>query len=254
MINKQADSRKLQQVDQICIDQQNKTEVNSQILLMRQIYENAMCTHIDLGEIQPEWYSGFDLLHRLTLAYLSRERIKRMPASLVQEYLFPPADHISWSCYFYVFTSSWFRRTWVIQETLFSKAKLVMLGRFTFRWDYFQYSVIALAEHRFHMNPYMLSHRGALQGLQHYSWLDIIRRELQQSSTTLLQIMRLTRNFLVSDLRDKVMAVLGLFGDKMVGFEPDYTLKTEKVYTQFGAHLIKLEEGIDMLSYAGTSR
>jgi hypothetical protein len=242
-------------VDAICINQRDKAELNSQLLLMRQIYQNARYTHIDLGDIQPEWYAGFDLLHRLALSYdLSKDRGDLTPANFVREYGLPPADHISWSCYFYPLSSPWFRRTWIIQETVLSKDKVVMLGRFTFMWGFFRQSMEVIGMHSLHTSPYLSSVEDLLQGFLNYTLIDIIGRELEHTNPTLLQVMTRTRNFLVSDLRDKVIAVLGLFGDRTAKFELDCTLMAEEIYTRFAKHLVELGEGIDMLSYAGTSR
>src|SRR6266498_4427693 len=66
--------------------------------------------------------------------------------------------------------------------------------------------------------------------------------------------MHYTSNFLVSDLKDKVMAVFSLFGAAGAEFTPDYSWSTEKLYTEFAGHLVRPEEGAAMLSYAGLHR
>jgi hypothetical protein len=49
----------------LCINQKDMEERTPQVLLMRRIYLNASSVRIDLGDIENNWYPGFDLKQTL---------------------------------------------------------------------------------------------------------------------------------------------------------------------------------------------
>lgn len=53
--------------DALSINQKDMEERTPQVLLMRRIYLNASSVRIDLGDIENNWYPGFDLLNKLSM-------------------------------------------------------------------------------------------------------------------------------------------------------------------------------------------
>lgn len=242
-------------VDAVCINQRDKLELNSQLLLMRRIYRQAQMVYIDLGEVDLAWYHGYDLLHKLSFI---REWVKSSPQqdfSLVSiRYGIPTFDHRAWEEYYWLFTMPWFTRTWIVQEAAWAKQSEIMFGRFTFRWDTLVDSWDLLVQ--FGLLQPSFGDMRVSKGLLGLRDILSVRETCHAGFTTMLQVMRLTREFKTTDARDKCFAVFSLLKDGPVGrgFTPDYTLPVEKVYQQFATYLVRMSEGATMLSYAGLQR
>lgn len=243
-------------VDAICINQGDKLELNKQLLLMRRIYQQAQMVYIDLGEVDLEWYLGFDLLHKLSFIY---EWVKDNPEQdfsiISARYGIPPLDHAAWQEFYWLFTMPWFTRTWIVQEAAWAKESEIMFGLFTFRWDTLidswnllvQFGLLQPSIGDMRVSKGLLGLRDILKVC------DICRRG---GFSNMIQVMRLTREFNTTDTRDRCFAVFSLLGDGPVGrgFTPDYTLPVEKVYEQFAKYLVQMGEGAVMLSYPGLQR
>jgi len=80
-------------VDAICIDQANISEKNTQLLMMQDIYRRSRTVYVDLGDVTPLWYPGYDLLNRAFA-------LASTPA-LAAEAALPPLNHRSncWAAY-----------------------------------------------------------------------------------------------------------------------------------------------------------
>lgn len=253
----QSDKRKcLLWVDAICINQIDKLELSKQLLLMRRIYQRAQMVYIDLGEVDLEWYLGFDLLHKLSFIH---EWVKNSPEQdfsvLSIRYGIPPLDHAAWEEYYWLFTMPWFTRTWVVQEAAWAKQCEAMFGLFTFRWDTLIDSWNVLVQFGLLQPSFgdMRVSKGLLGLRDILRVCDTCRRG---GFSNMIQVMRLTREFETTDARDRCFAVFSLLGDGPVGrgFTPDYTLPVEKVYERFAVYLVRMGEGAAMLSYAGLQR
>ena len=243
-------------VDAICINQIDKLELSKQLLLMRRIYQQAQVVYIDLGEVDLEWYLGFDLLHKLSFIH---EWVKNSPEQdfsvLSIRYGIPPRDHGAWEEYYWLFTMPWFTRTWVVQEAAWARQSEVMFGLFTFRWDTLIDSWNVLAQFGL-LQPSFGDMRVSIGLLGLRDILKVCDTCRRGGFSNMIQVMRLTREFKTTDARDRCFAVFSLVGDGPVGrgFTPDYMLPVEKVYEQFATYLVRMGEGAAMLSYAGLQR
>lgn len=242
-------------VDAICINQNDKYELSNQLLLMRRIYQEAQMVYIDLGEVDPAWYFGFDLLHRLAFIY---EWIKDSPEqdfSVVStSYGIPSPDHLAWEAFYWLFTMPWFTRTWIVQEAAWAKQSEIMFGIFTFRWDTLVDAWNLLVQ--FGLLQPSFGDMSLAKGLLGLRDILSVRQTCRVGFSNMLHVMQLTREFKTTDARDKCYAVFSLLQDGPVGrgFTPNYALPVETVYQQFAAYLVRMEEGAKMLSYAGLQR
>lgn len=242
-------------VDAICINQGDKLELNNQLLLMRRIYQQAQTVYIDLGEVDPAWYQGFDLLHKLCFVH---EWVKNSPEQdfflVSRKYGIPALDHPAWEEYYWLFTTPWFTRTWIVQEAAWAKGSEIMFGLFTFRWDTLVDSWNFLVQ--FGLLQPSFGDMRVSKGLLGLRDILRVRDTCRGGFSNMLEVMRLTREFKTTDVRDKCFAVFSLLKDGPVGrgFTPDYTLPVEKVYQQFATYLVRIGEGAMMLSYAGLQR
>ena len=85
---------------------------------------------------------------------------------------------------------------------------------------------------------------------------DLVRAE--STVTNLIQLLRETNNFRVSDPRDKVIGILGLikspFTKSRLPYLADDTLTVDQVYWRLAVHLFELRSLATMLSHAGLHR
>ena len=90
-------------------------------------------------------------------------------------------------------------------------------------------------------------------GKINFIYLLAIRGGFKNRICDLLKLMQLSRDFFVSDLRDKVLA-LPLMGTTYDGLRRSYSLLVARVYQCFTARLVHRGRGVDMLAYAGLQR
>jgi hypothetical protein len=126
-------------VDAVCIDQSNIRERNAQILLMQRIYASATTVMVDLGEADHTWALGFDVMIKCSRAHHLSDGYRPQEQSSYDAIFssLPPPDHPAWTYYMNIYSSPWFRRTWILQEVAFAKTAQVRYGRFIFPWRTF---------------------------------------------------------------------------------------------------------------------
>ena len=248
--------RPLLWADALCINQEDKSELNAQLKFMHRIYSEAAVVDVDLGEANVSWYPGYNLLTKLSfIAESLGSESRRTPRELYKRYGLPDHMNNDWLAFLWVSSRPWFSRTWTIQEIILAKNAMVRFGEFTFSWKSLYQSTKLIQ--RLEMQPV---HRESVRGLLHLEALGKII-ELQsrpRSNSTLLSIMELTYDLDVSDSRDKINALVGLVGSQdtrsVPPFNADYTVPTATLYHRFGIHLIALGCAQRMLRVAGIQR
>ena len=243
-------------VDAICINQKDIRELSIQVSLMRRIYQRAQMVYIDLGEVDPAWYAGFDLLHRIGFIqeWVRKGNPEQTFSQVSARYGIPPPDNSAWRAYFWLFTMPWFTRTWIVQEAAWATQSEILFGRFAFRWDTLVDSWNFLV--RFGLLQPSFADMRLSKGLLGLRDILSVRDKCHAGFSNLLDVMRLTREFETTDTRDRCFAVFSLLQVGPVGqdFAPDYTLSVEEVYQHFAAYLVRKGEGAKLLSYAGLQR
>ncbi|KAL9111612.1 MAG: hypothetical protein Q9187_007894 [Circinaria calcarea] len=73
----------------------------------------------------------------------------------------------------------------------------------------------------------------------------------RKSALKPLPVLESTHYFEISNLKDKIFAILGLLDATDEAFKPDYSLPVDQVYQDFAAHIVHTGDGINMLSFAG---
>ena len=248
--------------DAICINQKNKTELNSLLLLVGQIYTKAATVYVSLGDVGLYWHSALSLLHRLCLVREMEEKAgqhqqqRRTPGEVHEFYGFPSMDHAAWNNFWYTFTAPWFTRTWIVQEIALANKAEVRFGPFSFRWISFLEAYVLASEIDRTVGGFKIR-----QGMLNVDkLLRILRfRKSDVRLTLLLHILIFTRDFQVSDPRDKIIAVLGLADPKpakyqTVTFEPNYAISVETLYHRFAIYQVDTFCVTSILSLAGLQR
>ena len=246
--------------DALCINQDDRIELNAQLVLMHRIYSEAAVVDIDLGDTDSSWYPGFDLTSKLCLiSEMESDRPgqpDRTPEELHRLYGLPDFTHAAWKAYMHTFSSPWFSRAWTVQEVVLASKARVRFGAFIFDWASL-YQSFWMAQ-RCGVNP--LDSLSVGQGMLNVFKLEKVMNMYKRPRTalTFLYTMIITRDFLVSDPRDKIVAVMGLVNEKpskdFTPFRADYTVSVETFYHRFGVHLVDSGLAQSLLNLAGLHR
>ena len=245
--------------DAVSIDQSSEPEKSEQIPLMRRIYSEASACFVYLGDAQPLVTQGLELMLRLSAIQGHLENPENHDPIQAEDIssLLPPYGHTSWVGYLRVFTSSWFSRTWTLQEIALSKSALLGVGRFVLDWECLEKSFRFLHDQRLLMSV-GLHLPGAMENTLRFIRIQEIKKIAQSTepSSALINVLRATRHFKVTDPRDKIFGVLGVLGDlpKEVKSMIDYTLSTGEVYHRAALYLLETRSPPDVLAHAGLQR
>ncbi|WAO96241.1 Hypothetical protein NCS54_01390900 [Fusarium falciforme] len=157
-----------------------------------------------------------------------------------------------------IMDQSWWRRIWVVQETVVARKATIYYSRFSAPWSMF--SDAAIEYDRTHLlgnvnSVYPYLHDG--QPLMHFSRIvteiETTRRLwLNIQPTSLLPLLRKFRARQATDQRDKVFALLGLVSHWLRGprVVPDYRLEARQVFWDTTTTLIQANGSLSIL--AGT--
>jgi hypothetical protein len=256
--------------DAICIDQDNIPEKSNQLPLMQKIYRKANMVFVDLGDVEPDWYCGYDLI-------LRADGICGKPNL---EMALPSPNHLAWGAYWYIFMQPWFTREWIVEEITLAQYATVMFGRFIWTWEELEKSFSVLSQGTT-LHSYMSKYGAAGEGILNFLKIKDIRKNyiihhlpeyLETVKTVLpydenpppsdpaegsydsLKLVQLTRDFFCSDPRDKIFALYALMEDVESSALGDYSSTVAEVYTRFALHHIHRGHAFLILDYAGLHR
>ncbi|KAF7885849.1 uncharacterized protein EAF02_004358 [Botrytis sinoallii] len=127
-------------IDAICINQNDNDEKNTQVRLMREIYQKTERCLVWLGEFRnaKPVTTMFDLI-RKGRELKSASDIKNLPPK--DKYRFWESlglldiDDSAWETVNDIMTAPWWNRVWVIQEITFPKEVMVFCGDEEWDWD-----------------------------------------------------------------------------------------------------------------------
>ena len=242
--------------DAVSIDQANKTEVSEQILLMRRIYTEATGVFVHLGLAERQISLGLDLMHRLATLQRHLTQPEEHGAIPIDDVTMPSERHSCWTEYFTLFLSPWISRTWILQEIALAEKATLGIGRYVVDWKVFEDSFQFLKEHGF-LEGMGKGRDGLMIGILNFTRLQEIRHIARSpDDSSLMKVLRATRNFEVTDPRDKVVGVLGIIGDlpprlKVVS---DRSLDTAQVYHRTALYLLETPSLPDVFAHAGLQR
>jgi hypothetical protein len=199
-------------IDQICIDQRNVLEKQKQIPLMGLIYSHATNTVIWLGdEGGDDPQLAFDILQEvhIKLACFDGE----IKSDDFEQLGFPALTAPDWAEVKKIFSRSWFGRLWVIQEAVLSRNLYVKCGKSVVGWDDFSLWCVTMDACGFRTliegDAPVAKARSGLSTIQE---LLTFRTYVQSQDTpsSLLEALVMTRYATASVAKDKVYGVLGI--------------------------------------------
>jgi len=228
-------------IDAICIDQSNVFEQNHQVRMMREIYTQAYCVWIWLGEADDATSSDVAMQYLGTRVAFNGKDIN--PKKLWNA---PKAKAVLGLC-----EKEYWRRIWIVQEVLLAKEVQIMCGHHCIQWTKLQQLLADLQA---------ISDRGrSLHVVGVPAVLDspaavIVRAKAQwhgdpQPLTLLLEQYHKQHS---TDVRDKVYALHGLASDSDT-IPINYRTDPKELLVKIVRHACSsLGPGIDMKK-SGTS-
>ena len=243
--------------DAVSIDQANQTEMSEQIPLMRRIYTEATGVFVHLGLVERQISRGLDLMLRLSSIQQHLGHPEEFGAISTADVALPSQRHPCWTEYFTLYLSPWISRTWILQEIALAQNATLGIGRYIMKWEVLERSFEFLKEHGF-LETVGQGSKELMIGLLNFSRLQEIRQIARSpDDSSLMEVLRATRNFKVTDPRDKVVGVLGIIRDDPTGLKAlsDRSLNTAQVYHRAALYLLKETRSLpDVFAHAGLQR
>ena len=123
-----------------------------------------------------------------------------------------------------------------------AKEANVGIGRYVVDWDIFEGSFHYLQEHGFLKKQMEKDRDGLALGLLNFLKLQEIKQIARSpDNSSLMKVLEATRNFDVTDPRDKVVGVLGMIGDLPTKLRAlsDRSLNVAQIYYRTALYLLE---------------
>ncbi|KAH8586610.1 heterokaryon incompatibility protein-domain-containing protein [Bisporella sp. PMI_857] len=250
--------------DQICINQKDIKERNSQVAIMKEIYQSAWRTLIWLGNQDADVLAVLNLLHAVATPEFNHDQelsgtLLRDLQQRVKTVLYSESGLDENSCNGYIkslintFNKPWFSRAWIVQEAALSVFPIILLGseEIDFRLLHYLLVVVAKIESGASgslglRSSQLLRSRGA-QTVRH---VERCRRKAisrSQNSHSFLEILRrLAFSMDATDSRDQVYAFLAFQDPRGEQIVPDYSLDTSAAYTMISASIARSTKSLSI--------
>jgi hypothetical protein len=235
-------------IDQICINQDNVAERNSQVAIMSRIYRSAARVLIWLGDADDSLLDPF----RFQKVLFREANAARLKAPTSESAGYESAEQLrygGWSAimgsvlamaFHGLFDKPWFTRAWVIQEAVLATDAIVYCGAYHTPFRRFDRAVSVLRK------------AGILPTPTSMSLIQLIRSQKSTSDVKrlgLADLLHLTYKLESKLPHDKIYALLGLVVDGgEPAYAPDYDEGITDVYHRAAAHMITTSNSLDILA------
>ncbi|KAG9503658.1 hypothetical protein J7337_003609 [Fusarium musae] len=276
-------------IDAICIDQTNQREREIQVGIMSEIYGMAARVDIWLGDGGSEAAEAIRLTRTLSsLAKETRGSEVSLGKSEIESSSLPPIPSEAWKPFVGLLDRNWFRRAWVIQETVLARQAFVWLGNSeSISWEQLASALMMIQKLGWYPNATL-----AMVRVEHISWtpgpyaihfITVIRMSLESlktpqdhpqisviedltgpdnwkttASSHLAYMMMVGHKFKVTNARDRVYSLLGMvniaaghMGLPRCDLEVNYDASVAEVFTAATAHILNHCNHLGFISLAG---
>ncbi|KAG4443877.1 hypothetical protein IFR05_000643 [Cadophora sp. M221] len=268
-------------VDAVCIDQMNDLEKGHQVALMADIYRGTERVLAWLGHREPR--SG-NFRDSSTISFL--EELSAASRTLGTESVVPTkskaqdtTERLSSSAVLKIldinrvfasrrdsiaafFESSWFRRLWIVQESVLPPSLTFFVGREELEFEDFSRAMSVLMRLNKHPNPPYLFFRGSPD--VEMAWELVCLRAANQEredgeddddddKLTFLDLVVNNIGRLCKDPKDRINALLGLQGlckENQFQINADYSLSDDDAFRLFATQHLMAQD-LRCLHYAG---
>ncbi|KAG9229980.1 heterokaryon incompatibility protein-domain-containing protein [Amylocarpus encephaloides] len=227
-------------IDAICIDQQNTTERSEQVSQMRTIYRRAEDVHVWLGPATDD--SGMAMRFLQDIARLSDDEIHGetlLQRKLTEKKWIPDIESLV-----PLFKRPYWTRAWVVQEIVNAKHAIVHCGLQTVTWTEIEKATRELRNRSIQLSYVFHASIGKVgtvvsQGPSSIKGAELVSKENEVPTFRLLDLLLTHERKKVSNLKDKVYAVVGISeAQDDPAFQVDYSRSIQAVYTDVVAYLI----------------
>jgi hypothetical protein len=245
---REKDKDRLLWIDAICIDQSNIGERNQQVRLMSAIYQQAQRVLAYLGEASDDSDLGMDFVLEDAV---SIHRTGRPSVGLSPDISSSPLQ----KAIDRILERPYFERIWILQEIVFAKEVLIVLGDRSVDWRAFSAAVYYVNKNKqLHLGP---RYRGKPPRAVFYRDESTKWSNHQKSNTdkpdSLLSFLKDTRHCKSSDARDKIYALLGMTLEKN-DFFPDYSVSIRDTFILLTKSFITRDKNLDVLCHVQGAR
>ena len=247
-------------IDAICINQADPQERTHQVGLMRQIYNRAALVISWLGEEDEHTATAFRFISKTFKEHASADvSLQASPDAIwskltMDSMKLPHFPSYEWEALARLFERAYFRRIWIVQELVVSSMTVVRCGHRTIRWEHVEYIARSLLA------------TGWVGALKQIYGVNVTPNFVQTISNCrasfsevkggrgipLSLLLSATRRFQATDLRDKIIAVVGLADCRTVGMPVsrilDYDRPVAQLYREITGHLIQSQRSLTLLS------
>jgi hypothetical protein len=122
-------------IDQICINQKDGSEKETQIRLMDQIYGSANKVAIWLGEAPAEMDLVLHSMHSIVKALEDFNGTVLVRKENFEFLGLPAMSSAVWGALRVIFSSSWFERLWTLQEAVLARTLEIHIGSHIIDWN-----------------------------------------------------------------------------------------------------------------------
>ncbi|EAU33597.1 predicted protein [Aspergillus terreus NIH2624] len=255
-------------VDQICINQADLTERSSHVAMMDEVYAKATFTLVWLGPEDPytanaisaidKLYAGTPFHETDLVPYVSQSEEAYAAAGV------PWVSSEEWTALAAFLQRPYFRRLWIVQESILSDILIGLCGRHEVPWDrfhivaqhlYFRQQMLGRVTSTAYINP-----GNAVASLESEvvvltQWRERLQKGEQAAVPRALSLENLvfdTWTFRSTDPRDKIFGLYGLLskagGADGPNWRPDYRKSTAQVFAETTRIIIDEGRELRMLS------
>jgi hypothetical protein len=235
-------------IDAICINQSNDEERSHQVQLMSAIYQQAERVVAYLGDESDDSDLGMDFVLEDAAVICRTDRPSvGLSADVTSSSQQRAIDRI--------LERPYFERIWILQEIVFAKEVLIVLGNKTVDWKAFSTTVYYVNKNKqIHLGP---KYHGKPPKSVFYRDESTKLSNRQLSNTdkpnSLLAFLKDTRRFKSTDPRDKVYALLNMTLEKD-DFLPDYSVSERNTFISLTKSFITRDKNLDVLCHVQGTR
>ncbi|KAH8749956.1 heterokaryon incompatibility protein-domain-containing protein [Hyaloscypha sp. PMI_1271] len=245
-------------IDAICINQHNIPERNHQVQLMRQIYMKAKQTLIWLGKGYEDSDLAMDLIRRWSIP-LPPQTPRSMSIGVVEllRTVRDPFEVRAWEALRHLFARSYWARSWILQEIVFSERAMLICGFESVPYEALELAQLAWVQLSQPENFRLLDFSQIrLVTISNYNAASTItlHRHMRRTNAPVhsaFALIRYTRSLKATDPRDKIYSLLGFEEIKRLELKVDYDKPVQTVYGDLVRAYLTKERKLDILCQAG---